>query len=151
MPLYADSKTKILTNLQVIASGGRASLVVIGEFTVQQLSDLNVVRRGLKLHEIESREIVFIGRHLYKSRSDDGYTIDDMTLQIESALSPNSIIFANRGMTAMNNPNSRKDGYGNRVFDRAIFECSQQKPRAELFSVIPKRDSQKPNTKKAHL
>jgi len=34
------------------------------------------------------------------------------------------------------------------VLDRAIFECTQRKPRAELFSVIPKGDTRKPTTKK---
>ncbi len=72
-----------------------------------------------------------------------------MVRQIESALSPDALVFANLKMTAMNNPQFRADGYGNRVFDRAIFECTQRKPRAELFSVIPKGDYQKPPTKKA--
>ncbi len=116
----------------------------------QQFNDLNAVRRGLGLHEIESREIVFIGRHIHVSRSKDGYTIDDMILQIESALSAAAVVFANPRMTAMNNSQARADGYGNRVHDRAIFECTQRKPRAELFSVIPKGDDQKPKTKKAH-
>ena len=103
----------------------------------------------LGLHEIESPEIVFIGRHIYASRSKDGYTIDDMVVQIESALSSASVVFANPKMTAMANPQARPDGYGNRVHDRAIFECTQRKPRTELFSVIPKGDVQKPQTKKA--
>jgi hypothetical protein len=149
MPLYPDANTQIITNLQAIAAGGRASLIAIGVFTEQQFADLNAVRRGLGLHEIESREIVFIGRHIYASRSKDGYVIDDMVRQIESALSPDALVFANLKMTAMNNPQFRADGYGNRVFDRAIFECTQRKPRAELFSVIPKGDYQKPPTKKA--
>lgn len=150
LPLHPDAKTQIIANLQVIATGGRASLIVIGVFTDQQFADLNAVRRGLGLHEIESREIVFIGRHIYASRSADGYTIDDMILQIESALSSESLVFANSKMTAMNNTQAREDGYGNQVHDRAIFECTQRKPRAELFSVIPKGDNQKPPTKKAH-
>ncbi len=149
MPLYPDAKTQIIANLQVIATGGRASLIAIGVFTEQQFADLNAVRRGLGLHQIESLEIVFIGRHIYASRSEDGYTIDDMALQIESALSSDAVVFANAKMTAMNNTHARVDGYGNRVFDRAIFECTQRKPRAELFSVIPKGDYQKPPTKKA--
>ena len=124
-------------------------MIAIGEFSEPQFSDLNAVRRGLGLHEIESREIVFIGRHIFVSRDRDGYTIDDMVLQIESALSSVSVVFANPKMTAMNNPQARADGYGNRVHDRAIFECTQRKPRAELFSVIPKGDDQKPPTKKA--
>ena len=150
MPLYPDAEAKVRANLRTIAAGGRAALVAIGEFTQRQVDDINAVRRGLRLHEIESREIVFIGRHLYASRMKDGYTIDDMWTQIEAALSSASVVFANPKMTALENPQGRADGYGNTVHDRAIFECTQRKPRAELFSVIPKGDSQKPITKKAH-
>jgi hypothetical protein len=53
-------------------------------------------------------------------------------------------------MTAMENPSGRPAGYGNIVHDRAIFECTQRKPRAELFSVFPKGDTRKPVTKNAH-
>ncbi len=150
MPLYPNAKPQIIANLQIIVAGGRASLIAVGTFTEQQFNDLNAVRRGLGLHEIESQEIVFIGRHIYVSRSKDGYTINDMILQIESALSAAAVVFANPKMTAMNNPLARADGYGNWVHDRAIFECTQRKPRAELFSVVPKGDDQKPQTKKAH-
>ena len=87
MPLYPDAKTRIVANLEVIAEGGRVALIAVGMFTEQQFADLNAVRRGLSLHEIESREIVFIGRHIYARRSKDGYTVEDMVLQIESALS----------------------------------------------------------------
>jgi hypothetical protein len=144
LPLYPNAKTLITANLQIIAAGGRAQLIALGTFTEQQFADLNAVRRGLGLHEMESREIVFIGRHIYASRNGDGYTIDDMVLQIESALSSASVVFASPKMTAMNNPQERSDGYGNQVYDRAIFECTQRKPRAELFSVIPKGDDKKP-------
>jgi hypothetical protein len=47
----------------------------------------------------------------------------------------------------MQNPNARDDGYGNQVFDRAVFEMTAKKPRAELYSVIPKGDKLKPNKK----
>jgi len=83
---------------------GRANLTVIGTFTEQQFADVNAVRRGLGLFELECREIVFIGRHIYVSRSKDGYSVDDMFMQIESALSSGSIVFANPKMTAMSNP-----------------------------------------------
>jgi hypothetical protein len=72
-----------------------------------------------------------------------------MAAQIESALSSAPVVFANPTMTRMDNLQARADGYGNRVHDRAIFECTQRKPRAELFSVIPKGDDQKPPKKKA--
>ena len=148
MPLYPDAEAKVKANLRTLEAGGRAVLVVIGAFTERQWNDINAVRRGLRLHEIESREIVFIGRHLYTSRAKDGYTVDDIWLQIEAALSAVSVVFANPKMTALENLTGRADGYGNTVHDRAIFECTQRKPRAELFSVIPKGDNQKPITKR---
>jgi hypothetical protein len=150
LPLYPDAEATVKTNLRTIEAGGRAPLVAIGEFTEKQWDDINAARRGLLLHEIESREIVFTGRHLYTSRAKDGYTIDDIWMQIEAALSSASVVFANPKMTALESTTGRPDGYGNTVRDRAIFECTQRKPRAELFSVIPKGDSQKPITKKAH-
>jgi hypothetical protein len=97
---------------------GRAALIAIGEFTEQQFSDINAVRQGLGVHELESREIVFIGRYIFTSRDKDGYTIDDMVAQIESALSSASMVFASPKMTAMSNPNARPDGYGDHVDDR---------------------------------
>jgi len=148
LPLYPDAEAKIKANLQINATGGRAALVAIGTFTEQQWRDINAVRRGLGLHEIESREIVFVGRHLYTSRAKDGYTVDDMWKQIEAALSAAGVVFASLKMTTLESPQGRADGYGNTVRDRAVFECTQRKPRAELFSVIPKGDTQKPITKK---
>ncbi|OAU96701.1 hypothetical protein AO385_0014 [Moraxella catarrhalis] len=47
-------------------------------------------------------------------------------------------------MTAIQSITPRNDGYGNLVTDRAIFELTAKKPRAELFSVIPKGDNNKP-------
>jgi hypothetical protein len=78
LPLYLDAEAKVKANLKTVAAGGRAGLVAIGTFTERQWNDINAVRRGLGLHEIESREIVFIGRHIYASRAKDGYTADDM-------------------------------------------------------------------------
>jgi hypothetical protein len=150
MPLYSNAEAKIKANLRTIEDGGRVALVTIGAFTESQFADLNTARRGLGLHEIESPEIVFIGRHLQTSRAADGYTVDDIYGQIVAALSTASVVFASPKMTALENPKGRADGYGNTVHDRAVFECTQRKPRAELFSVIPKGDRQKPITRKAH-
>ncbi|MFA9487035.1 hypothetical protein LU276_08525 [Moraxella haemolytica] len=38
----------------------------------------------------------------------------------------------------------RDDGYGNMVWDWAIFEMTAKQPKIELFSVIPKGDDNKP-------
>jgi hypothetical protein len=150
LPLYPDAEAKVRANLAAVAAGRKPPFVVIGESTERQWNDINAVRRGLGLHEIESREIGFDGRHFYASRSKDGYTVDDMWAQIEAALSADSVALANRGMTTLENPHGRADGYGNTVHDRAVLECTQRKPRAELYSVIPKGDSRKPITQKAH-
>jgi hypothetical protein len=148
LPLYPDAEAKIKANLRTAERGAKPTLVAIGTFTDRQWTDINAVRRGLGLHEIESKEIVFLGRHFYASRAKDGYTVDDMCTQINAALSDDSVAFANPKMTALESPQGRTDGYGNTVRDRAVFECTQRKPRAELFSVIPKGDIEKPITKK---
>jgi hypothetical protein len=148
LPLYANAEAIIRLRLTSLEPASKTLLQAIGEFTDQQFADINAVRRGLSLHEIGNKEIVFDGRHLYNSRQKDGYTIEDMCVQIVSALSASSLIFANPKMTCVQNPNYRVDGYGNKVRDRAVFELTQRKPRAELFSVIPKGDSFKPVTQK---
>ena len=122
----------------------KPAIVSIATFTIKQFDDINAVRRGLKLHELESLEIVFMGRHLFKSRSAEGYTIDDMFLQIQGALGEQSLAIVNPKMSSIQAVVGRDDGYGNTVLDQAIFEMTQRKPRAELFSVIPKGDRNKP-------
>lgn len=47
-------------------------------------------------------------------------------------------------MTALRSTFGRDDGYGNEVFDEAIFELTARKPKAELYSIIPKGDRNKP-------
>lgn len=116
-------------------------MVAIGRFTDKQLSDVNAVRRGLDLNEISDPEIVYIGRHHYVSRSVDGYTVEDMWLQVRSALDASAVVKASPKMTTMQNPAERADGYGSQVRDLAVFELTQRKPRAELYSLIPKGDS----------
>jgi len=137
----------ILRNLEMLQKGQKPPFILIGRFTDRQLADIDAVRRGLRLHEIALNEIIFVGRHLHNSRSKDGYTLRDMALQIESALSSDSVVFANARMTALDSASLRQDGYGNQVRDRAIFECTQKRPRAELFSVIPKGDQAPANKK----
>ena len=46
--------------------------------------------------------------------------------------------------TALINNTPRNDGYGNQVNDLAVLELTSRKPRAELYSVIPKGDDNKP-------
>ncbi len=90
-------------------------------------------------------EEVFIGRHVYESRIiRDGYSVDDVIDQIASAMSEAAAAITTATMTAIENPLSRRDLYGNTVRDRAIFECSARHPRPELFSVVPKGDHIRP-------
>lgn len=61
-----------------------------------------------------------------------------MWLQAKSALDTASVVKASPKMTTMQNPVERADGYGNQVRDLAVFELTQRKPRAELYSLVPK-------------
>jgi hypothetical protein len=90
--------------------------------------------------------VVFLGRHIYESRIlRDGYTIDDVIDQIVSGMDPAAVVLHTPTMTAMENPISRADRYGNsKVYDRIIFECSARHPSLELYSVIPRGDRIKP-------
>ena len=148
MPLYPDAEAKVKADLQAVGRGERAPLVAIGSFTERRLNDINAVRRGLGLTELGSPEVVYIGRHHHASRTTQGYTVEDMWLQARAALANTSVALANPRMTAMDSAAERDDGYGNKVRDRAICECTQRKPRAELFSVIPRSDKISPRNAK---
>lgn len=64
-------------------------------------------------------------------------------------LSPPPMFVGSRAWSRIDNPIPRADRYGNLVKDRGIFEMTAKKPRAELFSVMPKGDNIKPiNIKK---
>ena len=119
-------------------------MIAIGCFSPLQFADVNIARRDAGLHELEINEIIFIGRHLFNSRSADGYSIDDMIDQIESAMSEDSIAVISPHMSCIRRQRARADRYGNQVFDQTIFEMTSRKPRAELFSVIPRGDTNKP-------
>lgn len=144
MPLHADSKPLIRINLQLIASGERAKVVSIGALTEEQHQAVNAHRAREGLPALGDPEILFLGRHLYNSRSADGYTIDDMIAQIDSALSADSEVVPTQKMTGLRNPVAREDGYGNHVHDVAVLELTARRPKAELFSVIPRGDYAKP-------
>jgi len=146
MPLHTNSKPLIRINLHLIASGERAKVVSIGTLTEAQHQAVNAHRAQEGLPALENPEILFLGRHLYNSRSADGYTIDDMLAQIESALSAESEVVPTQKMTGLRNPTAREDGYGNHVHDVAILELTARRPKAELFSAIPRGDHIKPST-----
>ena len=149
MALYLDALTLIRINLNIIASGQKAKAVDIGCFTPVQFEEINNLRVKKQLPLLESPEIVFIGSHLYKSRVvNDGYTIEDVLAQISSVFLAKSSIIHTNNMTCLKSTVRREDSYGNRVLDEAIFEMTQRKPKAELYSVIPKGDYLKVKNKK---
>lgn len=145
MPLYDNIKPRLRSHFEAIQRNERVSVFVIGELTEEQFIEIRRLQAEKGLPLLESKEILYLGKHLYKSRSEQGYSIDDMILQIESALSPDSIVSAARG-TILENPHPRFDGYGNTVNDRAVLEMTSRRPKTELYSVMPKGDLIKPNT-----
>jgi metal-dependent amidase/aminoacylase/carboxypeptidase family protein len=149
LPLFQGLQAELHTHLDRLSKGERVPMIAIGYFTSGQFAAINEGRAGQKLHALEQNEIVFIGRHLHQSRTRDGYLITDIVAQIVSALSASSVARVERDASYIQNPTARADGYGNMVFDRAVFEMTAKKPRAELYSVIPKGDKLKPNKKAA--
>jgi nucleoid DNA-binding protein len=144
LPLAIDAPERIRENLLAISRGEKVKIITIGTFTIPQFVEINTVRASLDLHPLEFNEIIFMGRHLHKSRCADGYSVEDMLTQIESALCSDAEVSMNKFMSCLQNPAGREDGYGNIVYDRAVFEMTARKPRAELFSVMPKGDTNKP-------
>ncbi|GLR45601.1 hypothetical protein GCM10007880_61190 [Mesorhizobium amorphae] len=147
MPIIPDAAPSIRANLVRIQNSQKAPIIIIGSFTELQFTAINAGRASFKQPALEENEILFIGGHIYSSRSKDGYTIDDIVHQIVSALGEDAVAMITHKMTCTRNPTSRADAYGNFVNDRAVYEMTARKPRAELFSVIPKGDHKKPPKK----
>lgn len=145
MPLIKDARDIIRASLQMLAENEKPRVVTIGFLTQVQHNAINAFRIYHGLHELVSPEVVFLGRHLYRSRAgNDRYSIEDILDQIESAMSETAVVIASHKMTAQRNSVARYDRYGNTIHDEAIFELSQRRPKAELYSVIPKGDKNKP-------
>jgi hypothetical protein len=148
MPLNEDAEQQMRRNFEDLKNGKRARLIVIGNFTETQLDKINTTRAAHKFPPLVA-EIMFVGRHAYESRVvRDGYTIDDLIIQIKSAFSDNSTLLLSPVTTALTNQKKRDDGYGQKVMDRAVFECSGRHPNAELISVVPLGDKRKRGKKK---
>jgi type IV secretory pathway VirJ component len=141
MPLYNNSIDLVRLNLTLIARGERPKVVSIGYLTDEQHIGINEIRKKEQKPLLVEPIILFMGKHLYNSRIVDGYTVEDMVLMVESALSANSIAHSHHKMTGIMNHNLRSDNYGNKIHDLGIFELYAKRPKAELFSVIPKGDS----------
>ena len=123
-------------------------VISIGYLTEIQHQAINAIREREGKPLLQEPIILFMGRHLYESRSEDGYTIDDMIIMVESALSAESIAHAHHKMTGIMNHSARDDGYGNQVKDLGVFELYARRPKAELLSVIPKGDDNKPKDRR---
>jgi hypothetical protein len=124
---------------------------VIGHLTDEQLATLNAERAQRNFPAMNAA-VVFIGSHIYKSRVErDGYTFDDVIQQIRTGMDEKSKFHANPKMNALVSSEERDDGYGNRVIDNAVFECTVRFPRPELYSVIPKGDKIKPRDAKKSM
>lgn len=96
----------------------------IGFFTAKQLALINEARASSDFQALLP-EIVFHGAHLYRSRCvRNGYTIDQVLEQIESAFSEASVVNFSASSSVLRNPTKRMDHNGNLVNDEAVFECT---------------------------
>jgi hypothetical protein len=147
MPLLADAKALILKNLMTVHRNRTAWPVAIACLTETQLTMLNAERAGRNFKAMTSR-VLFVGAHIYESRvRRDGYSFDDVILQIESALQETAVFTPGPSMSQIVSCAEREDGYGNRVIDTAVLGCDAKYPHSELYSIIPKRDHVKPPKK----
>jgi len=144
MPLNENFAQLIRNNLEEISAGKRVRRVEIGTLSEEHLVQINAFRSENGFPPIIAT-IVFIGKHVHKGRIvGDGYTIDDVLEQIESALQPGAELQLTETGTALQNPNRRVDKYGNSVRDRIVLECTSHHPYPQLWSVIPIGDKNKP-------
>ena len=146
MPLYGGAGNLIRASLSQFRPDKKVRVkpIIIGELTDIQLAAIHTQQDAKGFPRI-IKEILFHGWHIYKQRVlQDGYQINDVIEQITSAICESSVVREPKFMTEMQNPIERDDGYGNKVRDLAIFECTSRHPRPELFTVVPKGDRNKP-------
>lgn len=148
MPLHRHAFQLICEQLTSLERGQRVTLICIGTLTEAQFGQINFDRGKLGLPDVESPDIVYLGRHHFQSRSAQGYTCQDMAAQLESALADNAIAIVVPRGTTLQSTTLRADGYGNMIRDQAVLELTARKPRIEVFSVIPKGDRISPKTTK---
>ncbi len=85
MPLYSNAERVIRENLAAASQGIKPQTVTIGELSATQLLSWNTVRVKNHLSAVDGT-VFFRGTHIYQSRIvRDGYTVDDVVLQIKSA------------------------------------------------------------------
>jgi hypothetical protein len=147
VPLYPGALAAVRSNLELAAQGKKPPIVRIGILSTDQLAAINAHREEDELEPVVA-EILFDGRHLYKSRcAQDGYSIEDVLDQIVSALGASSEVRTGWA-TVLRSRQSRVDRSGNVVRDEAVFECHSRHPNPELLSVIPKGDGKFKTEKK---
>lgn len=96
MPLYEGIEEAIKKNLEDISSGNKPPVLPIGEITQLQHEQINEHREKEGLPPLESREVLYIGRHHFTSRvTGDGYLVQDLLVQIKSGLSEESVFKKN--------------------------------------------------------
>lgn len=144
MALYSHSIELIRENLKIVSLGNRPQLIAIGELTIVQFETINLYRTANSFPLLGSREVVYVGKHHHASRSKDGYSIEDMILQLQHGLCDSAVVTITSRMTRLESTKLRVDGYGNQVRDAVILELTARKPRAEAFSAIPYGDLIKP-------
>jgi hypothetical protein len=121
-------------------AGRRPKAVGIGKFTEEELKQINGARTAKGFSPLQPK-VIFHGAHPYKSRCvENGYSIDHVMIQIESALCEASLLEPSHVSLVLRNPNGRTDEGGKCVHDEAVFECTGRFPFADLFSVIPRGD-----------
>jgi hypothetical protein len=109
LPLFADGLKKIRNSLLLVQEGKHSPFVKVGSFTPEQLKLINEQRGQDDLLPIEAI-IVFNGKHLYKSRCvENGYTIDEVLVQIESAFCATAEVCHDGRSTVMANQIKRID------------------------------------------
>jgi hypothetical protein len=147
--LNLDALDRICEQLERIARGEPVLAFPIGTLSAEQLELVNKQRAALGFPAVPNN-LVFRGTHIYESRVvRNGYTIADVRLQIASAVHDSSLIHAEPRATFMQSALEREDGYGNRVFDRAVLGLSARSTRIEIYSVMPKGDIFKPRKQQA--
>lgn len=147
MLLKENIEVSLLKNIKLLIKGERAPVINIGSLTEEQYQEVNEQRSKEGYPSLDSPEILYMGRHHVKSRHfTDGYSAEDILEQIISVMKSDSIISLNKQTLLERKSNDRLDNYGNYVRDVGVLELTTRKPRAELFSVIPKGDDIKPNS-----
>lgn len=141
MPLYDNADNAIRELLRRIARGERVQLIPVGCLTSAQHDAINHALARANLPGLDNPEILLLGRHMYRSRvTRDCYSIEDVIRQVRAALASTSVVHRSSSMTTLTSTVKRADGYGANVVDTAILELTARKPKAELFSVVPKGD-----------